>query len=90
VKAALRLTPAFDDPTAFPRLFSDVMKRAMFANYRGRMKPNKQAERASEVVKMMHEFRDKLRKKVPSLRRIELDVEYESGKSTERIKLEAR
>jgi hypothetical protein len=56
----------------------------------GQVKTQKQAERASEVMKALHKFRDKLRAELPGLRRIEVDLTFEDGKYTQRIKLEAR
>jgi hypothetical protein len=54
------------------------------------VKSEKQAERASEIMLALHKFREKLREELPGLTRIELDLTFESGKCTERIKLEVR
>jgi hypothetical protein len=54
------------------------------------VKTHKQAERAIEVVKALHKFRDKLISRFPGLLRMEVDIEFEAGKFTQRIKLELR
>lgn len=46
--------------------------------------------RASVVTAELHRLRDRLKKELPGLRRMEIDIEYEDGKLTQRVKLEVR
>lgn len=54
------------------------------------MKAGKKEARASVVIAELHKLRDRLRKEIPALRRIEVDVEFEDGKLSQRIKLELK
>jgi len=54
------------------------------------MKYSKKAERASEGFRLMDKFREKLKRELPALRRVEIDLVFEDGKASKRIKLEVK